>query len=118
MIVVAATALSSSIGPTGGNNVTVSCQKPTATQGYGTITVSNQGTGAGELKLLVIQYPGFSSFATASMAGRSCSNLPPNSSTTVYVTGLPAAAQAGSYYDGWFVLTSGAQTNVFSGQFT
>jgi hypothetical protein len=118
VIVVAATTLSSSIGATGGNNVTISCQKPTATQSYGIITISNEGTGAGVLKILVIQYPGVSSFATASMTGRSCSNLPPNSSTTLYVTGLPVAAPAGAYYDGWFMLTSGAQTNVFAGQFT
>ena len=84
---------------------------------YGSITISNQGTGNATLKILVVQYPTLPSFATAFIAGSTCSHVPANSTTTLYVTGLPVAAEAGSYYDGWFVLTSGAQSNVFSGQF-
>lgn len=116
VIVVAATDLPFTIPATGGNNLTVDCQRPTASS-YGTITISNEGTGSAALKLLVIQYPAFSPYATAYFAGKSCNALPPNSTTTIYVVGLPASAQSGSYYDGWFVLTSGAETNVFSGQF-
>lgn len=116
VIVVTATDLASSIPAIGGNNLTIACQRPSAA-GYGTITISNQGTGGATLKLLVIQYPAFSPYATVYLAGQSCNALPPNSITTIYVAGLPAAAQSGSYYDGWFVLTSGAETNVFSGQF-
>jgi hypothetical protein len=116
VVIVTATNLPASIPATGRNNLTIACQKPSASS-YGTITVSNQGTGSVTLKFLVIQYPAFSPYATVYLAGQSCNALSPNSTTTIYVTGLPAAAQSGSYYDGWFVLTSGAETNVFSGQF-
>jgi hypothetical protein len=108
-----------SIPATGGHNVTTSCQRPSSTN-FGTIVIVNNGTGGAALKILVIQYPELPSnngFATSYLVGKSCSVLPPNSAATLYITGLPATASAGSYFDGWFVLTSGAQSNVFSGQF-
>lgn len=117
VIIVGATVLTSAIPATGGNNLTIDCQRPTASS-YGTITIANEGAGGAALKLLVIQYPGFSPYATAYLTGQSCNALPPNRTMTIYVVGLPAAARSGSYYDGWFVLTSGAETNVFSGQFS
>lgn len=45
--------LPSSIPATGGNNISISCQRPISTT-YGVITVVNQGTGGASLKLVVV----------------------------------------------------------------
>lgn len=99
-----------------GNSVVLSCSRPTMQQHYGTVMVSNLGTATGTLKLMALQYSG--GIYTTYLNGTSCSSIHPHSSVTLYVRALPTKATAGSYYDGWFVLTSGSETNVFSSKFT